>query len=609
MIKRLYERIPTIFLGATWFGLLAGIGEGVIFLLVQNFGHVRGVSADILWISPLTYLLLFNLAALFWLLVGAVLRDRDLTPAWLFSFIFLVVLAWLGILFFDLISQWAVLILALGLAFQLTRMAVKSAGAFTAFVRSSFTVVSLAFVVLLIGIPAGRSLHERILTSRLQPVNLDLPNIILIVMDTVRADHLSAYGYARETSPFLDQLAAAGVVFENAIASSSNSLPSHASIFSGLYPSGHATDWSNPMGYRDLPSAVLPEQLQEMGYRTGGFSANLYWVTRGYGFERGFIHFEDYHQTLADAVLSTFYGRVVERVILRPLGSDGDLKRRTAASSNAAAIDWVSQDETLPFFLFLNYIDAHDPYSPSAQFLTKFSSQVPEERSLDCEVGKCDRPLTATERQHEIDAYDGAIAYLDSQVEQLLAELDVQGKMENTIVIVISDHGEGFNEHGMYLHQHSLYWEVIRVPLLLWWDAKLPAGKRISVPVSLTAIPATLLDLISDETAAEKLEASLAGYWSGSPAGLPSERILSEVGPNAQFDPRRTDNGWIKSLVDGTLHYLEFESQPAELYDWDNDPLESENLAARGTQIAVLRELSEYIQVLLVNFSNSPDSR
>ena len=570
--------IPGVFLAATFFGLVSGMGEGIILLVLQEFGKVRGVSADILWISPILNLVLFNLAAFFWILVGKVLQKVDTTGASLFTFIFLTALSWLGILLYNIFYEWAVLILCLGLAFQITRMINKSTNKFYFFIRRRIVFVFLCFLVLLIGIPTGRYFQEKINSSNLEPTISNLPNVILIVMDTVRADHLSTYGYDRPTTPFLDQVASQGVLFSNAIAPSSLSLPSHASIFSGRYVYEHGVEWNNPLGYQRLEPPILPETLRNIGYVTGGFSANLYWITHAYGFDRGFVHYEDYNRTFFDFILGPFYGRLFERFFMQPLGSNGQLKRRSAEMINSSVLRWMADHRTSPYFVFINYIDAHDPYLPPEPYRSKFSVLESPGGLLDCELGKCGRDLSQDERQAEIDAYDGAIAYIDDQVKELFEGVKNLGELDNTIVIIVSDHGEGFNEHGMYLHAHSLYSEAIRVPLLFWWKDHLPEGRRITTPVSIISIPSTLISILPGENENAFPAASLSDLWINSEASRLSDPVLSNMGPDSNVNPNLIDNGWIMSIVDGSMHYLEYENQPAELYDWDTDLPESRNL-------------------------------
>ena len=346
------------------------------------------------------------------------------------------------------------------------------------------------------------------------------------------------------------------------------------------------------MGYKNFVVRSTSGGIGGIGIRTGGFSANLYWVTRGYGFDRGFIHFEDYNQTIVSAVFSPFYGRLFERIVLRPLGSNGAMTRRWADEINDSVIEWLEKDREHPFFIFINYIDAHEPYVPPQPFRSKFSNQPSPGGILDCDIGKCDRPLTQADRQSEIDAYDGAIAFLDEQIKQLFSGLERLGKLDNTLVMIVSDHGEGFNEHGMYLHQHSLYREAIRVPLILWWKEMLPAGKRINTPVSIAGIPSTVMSLLDLNSQSEHSVSSFADLWKETGSAKSWEPVLSNMGPDTQINPNRTDNGWINSLVDGSKHYLEFESQPEELFDWNSDPLESNNLANQAAQVTVLRKFS-----------------
>ena len=144
-------------------------------------------------------------------------------------------------------------------------------------------------------------------------------NILVILVDTLRADHLSCYGYKRETSPHIDRIAHQGVLFENAFAPSSYTLPSHASLLTGLYPYEHGVEWDTPTTLFDAPYPILGDAFQSQGYRTAAFSANIYWFTRALGFGRGFIHFEDYFQSISDMIFRTLYGRVFEKFVLRKI--------------------------------------------------------------------------------------------------------------------------------------------------------------------------------------------------------------------------------------------------------------------------------------------------
>jgi len=180
--------------------------------------------------------------------------------------------------------------------------------------------------------------------------------------------------------------------------------------------------------------------------------------------------------------------------------------------------------------------------------------------------------------------------------------------LNNTLVVIVSDHGEGFNEHGMYLHQHSLYREAIRVPLILLWKGMLPAGKRIFTPVSIAGIPSTVMSLLDINSQSKYSVSSLADLWKDPGSAKSWDPVLSNMGPDTQINPNRTDNGWIKSLVDGSKHYLEFESQPAELFDWDSDPLESNNLSNQAAQLTVLRNFVDLLDKILAMSDSAPNT-
>ena len=168
-----------------------------------------------------------------------------------------------------------------------------------------------------------------------------------------------------------------------------------------------------------------------------------------------------------------------------------------------------------PFFVFLNYYDVHAPYIPPQPFRGQFSElEEPGGRiSTDWGMDHIYMPMTPEQLQEEIDAYDGAIAYVDYHIAKLLAELETRGLVQNTLVVILSDHGESFGEHGLLEHHNSLYREVIHVPMIFWWPDHVPAGERVTVSVSIAAIPATVLDIIGDaeQASLEPLDVSNKG--------------------------------------------------------------------------------------------------
>jgi arylsulfatase A-like enzyme len=278
------------------------------------------------------------------------------------------------------------------------------------------------------------------------------PNIVLIVLDTVRADHLSCYGYERPTTPAIDALARYATRYENAISTAPWTLPSHASMFTGLAPHEHGAHGFLPEGpnqndvtplREDLP--VLAEVLKEQGYATAAFSANNVFLTRRWGLARGFDTYE--------------------------------VRHRYADAHNREVIGWLDEHAAGPFFLFVNYIDAHRPYNVRHRpgFLT--SPPNGNGRLIDRlrrQVMGTDDPIPEDLRAQVIDQYDNAIAHMDDAVGDLLLELDRRGLRERTIVVVTSDHGEYFGEHRLVEHNMDVYQPGVHVPLIVYTPGQTP---------------------------------------------------------------------------------------------------------------------------------------
>jgi arylsulfatase A-like enzyme len=427
-------------------------------------------------------------------------------------------------------------------------------------------------------------------------------NVLVIVVDTLRADHLSTYGYSRPTSPNLTRIANQGVLFENAISTSSWTLPVHASMLTGLYPHDHRAiqDRSSlGSGYR-----TLGEALETRGYRTAAFSANTIFFSRGRGLGRGFIHFEDDFQTLASTFQRSFYGgRISNHLCQLRLVADWP-GRKTAEEINQHALHWIDSDRR-PFFVFLNYYDVHDPYRPPDPYLHYYGKprnfkQSEWFRSKDsfCNTNKMD-DFTPEERAAALDTYDGAINYVDEKIAELIEELKKRGLVENTLVIITSDHGEGFYEHGTMNHATSLYRELIHVPLIFSGTGQIPAGKKVTEPVSLTALPATVLDLLGDRDQREFSEPSLTQLWSdrGPPGKFAAP--ISELA-QLRWNPRSPEYyGPMQSLTTSQWHYIAGGNSGEELYRCcDNQP-ENLNLASTVEGKQVCQQFRQELQMTL----------
>jgi arylsulfatase A-like enzyme len=447
--------------------------------------------------------------------------------------------------------------------------------------------------MLAISVEGGAWAAERLATARLPHPVSGAPNMIVVVIDTLRADHLSCYGYARKTSPNLDRVAEKGVLFENAFSSSSWTLPSHASFLTGRYAYDHGA-WRDALGKKH---PTLGEVLQKSGYRTAAISANKLYFTRRQGFGRGFLHFEDYFHSFADSSMRTVYGSRFRKHILARLGFTNAPARKLAGDVNRSTLSWIARDRTRPFLILLNYFDLHGPYLPPRPYRARFSRHSDPGGIINPFSGPDFPKLSAEELQGEVDAYDGAIAYVDESIGRLLAELDRLQLMDNTIVVITSDHGESFGEHGLIEHANSLYMPEIRVPLIFWAPRLLPAGIRIQEPVSNAAVPATLMELLGTKQDLFPVP-SLASLWNDGVATKGPWYALSEIAQTFyEGKPRSPSNrGWMKSLVTSRWHLIVHERMPEELYDWRMDSQELINLAGSPEGQAVVSMLSERLR-------------
>jgi arylsulfatase A-like enzyme len=566
---------------AAAFGLLTGLVEGLAFLALQRLaflGWSNGlvdVSLPIVWIAPAVYLPLFlGMGVVLTVLQRRLPRLRG-TSAGVFLFGTLALTDWMGLLLHDRIHRAAVVLLALGVAVQAARWSARHEVGVARALTVAFPTLVTAWaaagaVAVVAGWLEGRPRAE----AAAAPGG---PNVLVIVADTLRADHLSTYGYARPTSPNLDRIATRGVVFEHAFAASSWTAPSHAALLTGRHLHEHGVEWATTHRFAAIPYPTLPEVFAARGYRTAAFSANLFWFTRAMGFGRGFMHFDDYFHSPADMVLRTFYGRAFETLVLRRMGYEDIPARKRAPDVSRAFLEWVDRGGDRPFFAFLNFMDAHDPYLPPAPFRTRFATRGEPGGLLNWRLGRKDLQLTPEQREAEIDAYDGAIAYLDHHLAALVEALRARGLGDRTLVVITSDHGEAFAEHGNYLHGNSLYREEIEVPLILLGPG-VPAGTRIPTPVSTAAVAATVADL-ADGDRGPFPGPSLALLWRAAPPDPPA--VLSEVGVQPWQPPSvPVHHGAIRSLVTDRWHYIEHSRLGVEAYRWREDRDEARDLAA-----------------------------
>lgn len=583
-----------MFLLAIWFGLVTGLVEGGIKTTLRGVpGFVFLNSADILWVAPAVNVLLFLAVALAGALVSRLLPAPATVAqaGGLFAWLSLCGLLWaLGKL-----SPWAALLLSLGLAIQCGRWLRRREERFVQLVANSTAVLLLAALVAGSFGAGWDGWRERQALAALPESGAHPPNLLLITLDTLRADHLSSYGHARLTTPNLDQLAATGVAFDRAIANSPWTLPSHATLLTGRLPYEHKADWLSAL---DGAYPTLTEVLAARGYVTAAFAANTTYVTPEWGLGRGFTHFEVYSNSLSDQVTRTAYGKKLALTLLPRFGYFDIPGRKRAADLNRQFLRWLDGVGSRPFFALLNYLDVHDPYLPPPESAPPFSAELSRGDLINFQfqptVFRRKATLSEREVEMEVAAYDACLAYLDAQLGALFAELAARGQLHNTLVIVTSDHGESFGNHDLFGHGNSLYSETLHVPLIMAWPGRLPAGRRVAQVASLHHVAATALDLLG--LGAPLPGTSLAGLWAGA-AATAATPVFSEVNPGRFADglPHYpTAKGALRSLVTDQWHLIRSESGATELYDWGSDRAETHNLAGTPAGQAVIRDLERH---------------
>jgi arylsulfatase A-like enzyme len=428
-----------------------------------------------------------------------------------------------------------------------------------------------------------------------------VPNVLLIVLDDVRAASLSLYGHNRPTTPNLDRLARKGLVFSEARSTAPWTLPSHASMMTGRWPHELSVGPDLPL---DGTFPTLAEVLGREGYATAGFVANTIYCNALHGMGRGFARYEDIYEnqtvSLFEIVRSTGLGRRVIQVLGYPIsGGIGETSvRKTAAMLNRDVLGWLAgRPADRPFFVFLNYYDAHSPYLFPDDTAPRFgmaalplAEQVEiDKRFWDVAAGK---PVPAAVSSQQIvnegytlfqDSYDSCIAYLDRQVGLLLDEIERRGLLENTLVIVTSDHGEQFGERGLLGHGVSLYRREVHVPLVVIPPSRTSTAKVVNQPVSNREVAATVAEWVELGPRNPFTGRSLTRFLDDRREPPPeTSTVLCEV-QHIETIPRRAEIpstlGPVTSLVSRDRVYICSDGGREELYDLLHDDLESVDLA------------------------------
>ena len=347
--------------------------------------------------------------------------------------------------------------------------------------------------------------------------------IVLVSIDTLRADRLPAYGYTGVATPAIDRLVSDGVLFERAYSHSPQTLPAHASMFTGKLPVEHGV--RDNLGFAlGSDQTLLPELLAPFGYRSAAVVSS-YVLRKEVGLSRGFDVYDD-RLPAASPEMS------VAQV------------QRDGSASLEVAVAWLDGHGDSPFFLFLHLYEPHAPYAPPDRFA-------------------------------RYEPYDGEIAYADEIVGNLFDTLRARGLYDDALIILLSDHGEGLGDHGEQEHAIFLYDEAIRVPLVMKLPGGREAGRRVSVPVQHVDLLPTLLELVGAPSIDDLRGRSLRPLLGGDRAGWPERLVYAEaLYPRYHF-------GWSELYALTSERFRYIQAPREELYDLIADPHERENLAPR----------------------------
>lgn len=574
--------VAEVVLVSVWLALVAAAIEltgraGEKFLL----GRVVELSRDVLWLAPLGQLILLAPVGAAVVLGALVLRRAPTLRIAVGALTFVV---YLGLLVLPGWLAWyAAPLLAMGLAIQTARLVDARAARFERLVRRTVLPLGLLFVLVATVVSGARMLRERSAMAALNAARADAPNVILLIWDTVRARSLSLYGYERETTPNLDAFARRAVVFDRAYAASSWTLPSHAAMFTGELPHRQTSSWVTPL---DGTHPTLAEVFRDAGYVTAGFVANTRYADWEHGLARGFLRYEDYIVSPGEMLRSTALGQTLlsgsggwdRGRVARIIGYEDLPARKTADRVNADFLRWFDAQEGRPLFAFLNYFDAHQSYVPPEPFRDRFGPARARTTLLERLRAEFTRDgywdMTPEELSAELAAYEGAIGYLDDRLGALLRELERRDALDNTIVVLVSDHGEEFKEHGGEAHGTNLYASQTHVPLVIAWEGRVPAGTRVSAPVSLRDLPATLADLADLAGGDIFPGTSLASDWAQDPAAEPTRAVLAELSPGLERRRR------MQSIIVSPHQLIRNVDGSLELYDIIADPVQRRALGA-----------------------------
>ncbi|HEY9382110.1 MAG TPA: sulfatase [Gemmatimonadales bacterium] len=569
-----------VLLAGAGFGLLAGGIEAVAALLREQVMHrTLFMGRDFYWQLPLADgVTLFGVALLF--LIPSLVWPRLRTPqAVIFLFGSFAMLA--VALLWEKIHPVSAGLLAVGIGAGLARGLAPRGDRLRRLLRLGVPGVLLLLLALAAGAWAARSAAERRRIATLPAARAGAPNVLLLVLDTARAWSMGLYGYRRPTTPNLRAWATRGTLFERTLAGAPWTTLSHAVMFTGHYPTELSVEWDRPL---DASYPTLAQVLEDAGYATAGFVANYTQAGSPTGLDRGFLHYEDYPLKPLSILRRTGLWRRLFGIdrVAQLVGRRRMVDGLPATEVNARFLGWLERNKDRPWFAFLNYFEAHGPYLPPPPFEKMYMGKP------DSIVGRYwgrilrlygPPPVPTPILAESMDAYDGAITYLDAQIQALLLALSDRRLLSNTIVVVTSDHGELFGEHGIISHGNNLYLPVLHVPLLIIAPGRVPAGTTISSLTSLRDLPVTLLDLVGLANPGIPGH-SLTRRWR---AGAEPDTLVATLSYNRllpRWPPSPILRGSMRTVILDSLQYILNGDGAEELYHLGQDSWQVRNLAA-----------------------------
>ncbi len=418
----------------------------------------------------------------------------------------------------------------------------------------------------------------------------DPPNIVIIVMDTARQDRLSTYGYDRDTSPNLTELAERSRIYYNAYSTSGWTIPAHASLFTGLYPIVHKAtqeDWKLGNRFTTIAEVLANEEYETIGIVGNGM------LRRGSLFNQGF---SKYYETWKKPHKSA------------GMKEDGTVEHPVYALFQDTL---TNRNRENPFFVFINFIEPHSPYNSSRQFYDHFISDP----SMTIESNMWPRHLLGTkihsmaELQHLNELYDAEILYCDYLVGKIIDSLKEEGLWDQTIFIVTSDHGENIGDHDMMDHVFSLYETTTKIPLIIHYPKLFTPGTKDSSFAQLTDIFPTLLEIIGIDKNKHRSQGRnlLEKDVRDEPVLLTEyyypNQALSAIGHAKENPMLDKFKRRIRSITFNDMKLIWGSDGRHELYDLANDPEETENLIDNGAHSALMEEMLTRLQHVVNSYA------